>query len=101
MLNQSQAMYNAIRHVLIASEDNGDMDDIDWQGLRGAIDSISYDGTNCPRCGSENLRGDEIEPEGSSLAFRRCACEDCGATWDERFEVMGYGNLEVKQDAEA
>jgi hypothetical protein len=27
----------AIEHVLIASEDNGDMNDIDWQMLRSAL----------------------------------------------------------------
>jgi hypothetical protein len=30
-------LLTAIEHVLIASEDNGDMNDIDWQMLRSAL----------------------------------------------------------------
>jgi hypothetical protein len=31
------AMYTALRNVLISSEDGGDMEDIDWSGIRAAV----------------------------------------------------------------
>lgn len=35
--NSHAALVDAVRQVLIASEDCGDMDDIDWTGLRAAL----------------------------------------------------------------
>ena len=37
LLRQRDALAKAVRSALIASEDNGDMDDIDWAELRAAL----------------------------------------------------------------
>jgi len=53
-----------------------------------------YNGTNCPHCGSMDINGDYVEPEGASTAYRKCDCDACGATWTEILTVTGFGNLE-------
>jgi hypothetical protein len=35
--NAAEDLWAAVAHVLIASEDNGDMNDIDWGMLRSAL----------------------------------------------------------------
>ena len=40
----AQALLDAVEHVLIASEDGGDMNDIDWDLLRRAVKGATEGG---------------------------------------------------------
>lgn len=55
---------------------------------------MKYDGSTCPNCGSENINGDTIDPQGASKAYRNCDCGNCSATWTEELTVTGYDGLE-------
>lgn len=52
-----------------------------------------YDGTRCPKCGSDSINGDNIEPSGADAAYRNVDCNDCGATWTEELKVVGFDHL--------
>lgn len=43
----------------------------------------------CPFCGSGNIRGDELEVDGTK-AFQACWCNDCGKNWADLYKLVGY-----------
>lgn len=64
--------------------------------------NLEYDGTKCPKCGSEEINGDSAETEGPDKFFRNCDCDSCGATWTEEAVVIGYEHLTKEgEDEEA
>ncbi len=44
---------------------------------------------NCPHCGSEDV-------EGGSVAWQSITCNECGATWNDVYKLMGFSELETK-----
>lgn len=51
-------------------------------------------GNHCPNCGSEKV----VSTDTKILFYRiirYCRCDDCYATWDEVFRIVGYENLET------
>jgi C4-type Zn-finger protein len=40
----------------------------------------------CPVCGSTSIEGWEVTIEGS-LAIQECACCECGASWNDVYEL--------------
>jgi len=53
-----------------------------------------YDGSKCPHCGSTDISGHEIDPEGADKAYRNVDCDECGATWTEILAVIGCDNVQ-------
>ena len=51
-------------------------------------------GAICPSCRSSQIDGGHIEVDGSS-AWQEITCFECGATWTDVYELVGYENLEV------
>lgn len=47
-------------------------------------------GCSCPACGSENVSANEWDGEG---ACQEVECEDCGATWNDVYKMVGFDNL--------
>lgn len=52
------------------------------------------DGKHCPNCGSEKVFMQDIKSLDYRI-IRYCNCDDCNATWDEVFRIVGYENLET------
>lgn len=59
-----------------------------------------YNGTQCPLCGGSDIVVDQPEFNGASaqLLSAENNCENCGATWTELFELMGFINLKDETD---
>jgi hypothetical protein len=57
--------------------------------------SAKYSGTCCPNCESGNINGDALEFCGM---YRPHACRDCGATWNELLQIVGYSSLVVPDE---
>ena len=53
-------------------------------------------GSRCPSCGSENITNDICPPStGPSYLYLRIECKDCGASWRERYVLMGMRDLDT------
>lgn len=51
------------------------------------VDDLKFNRENtCPLCGSNNVVFDSSELDGGAMWYP-CECEDCGATWQEVYEV--------------
>lgn len=50
----------------------------------------AYNGGQCPACLSENIEAEHFDPEGVCVPV---SCNDCGASWNEHFELVGFGEL--------
>jgi len=56
---------------------------------------VAKEGLECPICHkAEGLRAGEGEPGGADI-WQEVSCEQCGAVWDECYEVTGLENLRV------
>ena len=52
-----------------------------------------HNGLVCPNCGSEDIEGREIEPEGVTAATRQVSCNLCNCYWIEVLKVCGFIDL--------
>jgi predicted Zn-ribbon and HTH transcriptional regulator len=52
----------------------------------------NYDGTNCPKCGSGKINGNQIESDGYDKFYRNSNCENCGSNWIEEAVILTYKN---------
>lgn len=54
-----------------------------------------YDGTTCPACGAKHtVSGGAFQYGTDQFAGYGCmTCENCGATWEEVYQLKGYVNL--------
>ena len=53
-------------------------------------------GVACPNCSkTEGVEAEETEI-GMGCAWQNCICTLCGATWDDNYTLVGYGNLDLK-----
>ncbi len=52
----------------------------------------------CPMCESPNITYGEPEPDATTI-YRIHACDECGTTWDERYDLVSVyiepGNLDI------
>lgn len=55
-------------------------------------DYVARCGNVCPVCGSHEVTGDNIEVDGSQ-AWQEVSCDQCGATWQDVYQLIGYDNL--------
>jgi hypothetical protein len=56
------------------------------------VEEVTYDGAYCPACGSSEITGGDLEPEGAEV-YRNCSCNNCGSQWTEEYEVARCDNL--------
>jgi hypothetical protein len=56
-----------------------------------------YDGASCPNCKGKYITASGMEWDGT---YRECECNDCGATWHEIWQMIGYENLQVPEQPE-
>ena len=51
-------------------------------------------GSLCPACGSSNLSGNSVQVE-SGVAWQGVECDDCKASWNDVFKLIGYEELSM------
>lgn len=71
---------------------------------RSTMTSVEYvkeQGMACPACGGRDvtIEGGESFYFGRS-ATTHCCCENCGATWEDCYELVGYDNLVLRGPVE-
>ena len=49
-------------------------------------------GLSCPNCETTDIKTDDLEIE-MGYAWQNCKCRNCGATWDDHYNLVGYDNL--------
>ena len=53
----------------------------------------SMSGSVCPSCRSDNIQSDSIEGLDLGMAMATVRCSNCGAKWDDQYNLIGYDNL--------
>jgi len=43
----------------------------------------------CPHCSSHEITGGQFDADGLQ-AWRKVSCDDCGKTWTELFDMVGF-----------
>ena len=54
---------------------------------------VKNNGSQCPVCGSEDVEGHAFDVQGPRATQER-TCLECGAGWDDVYQLTGYNNLE-------
>ena len=54
---------------------------------------IKNNGTRCPKCGSEEIIGDEVTT-GNGEASQEMSCNECGARWHNIYKLTSILILE-------
>jgi transposase-like protein len=50
---------------------------------------VKIDGIRCPYCGSDNIKGEDIEVD-AGIAIQDVFCEDCDKSWSDTYKLTGY-----------
>jgi len=64
--------------------------------LLGEKRYVELDGLRCPVCSSAMVgsRNQFKRAPDSALVFADSYCQKCGSTWEDRYTLIGYSNLE-------
>ena len=57
------------------------------------------EGVNCPSCGSTDMETAQAIGLENDWVYVPCACNACGATWDNRYDLSGFSELTLKGDS--
>lgn len=52
-------------------------------------------GGKCPNCHSSNITADVVQVDAE--AWAEVTCDDCKATWQDVYKLMGYDNLQIPE----
>ncbi|MBC8741702.1 hypothetical protein F6X40_34640 [Paraburkholderia sp. UCT31] len=67
-----------------------------WKKMDGAMTVEQYlthrKPNCCPRCGSEDIEGDEVNIDGRT-ATQECGCNECETVWEDKYQLSGYALL--------
>lgn len=55
---------------------------------------VAKGGNCCPNCGSTQLTGGPISVDGIQ-AIQEVFCNNCGASWADVYDLVGYTEMEV------
>lgn len=55
---------------------------------------VKTGGTKCPVCESTDIVGGSVEVNAGS-AWQKISCNDCDATWNDVYKLVGYAELEA------
>jgi len=55
---------------------------------------VEKEGNECPFCGSDKLDLANGPDDCKTVIYIGVKCEDCGAEWNDRFELAGYDIIE-------
>lgn len=75
-----------------------------WTAAMGAMTDAQFlarRGVRCPSCGSDNLSGAGRADTEAGIAWQKISCDDCDATWNDKYKMIGYDDLEGGLDHEA
>lgn len=53
---------------------------------------VEQQGQKCPRCGSEEIEGDEVTID-SGHAVQDMSCGACDSTWTDVYALLGFAGL--------
>ena len=51
-------------------------------------------GQRCPICGSDSIEGDGTVQADGAYAWQPCRCEQCGAIWDDCYNLVAVESRE-------
>ncbi len=55
---------------------------------------VATGGIRCPACESAaGVEGGEINVD-AGIAWQSCSCAECGASWNDNYQLTGYSNLD-------
>ncbi len=52
-------------------------------------------GARCPVCNSDELEAGEMEIPDYGTTYQPVKCNGCGASWNDKYTITGYENLEL------
>jgi hypothetical protein len=62
-------------------------------------DYVKDGGNHCPACASENISAGETNYSGS-IIWQEVGCLDCGAKWNDQYELKNYEILDYSTSRE-
>lgn len=96
-------MKSLVREQFVASGNNQS----DYVAIRDCLEKLLSDGAvmtseqyvatrgcYCPNCGSEEMDNSSVQIDAGD-AWQPMTCLECGATWNDVFKLIGYGELDA------
>lgn len=64
-----------------------------FRGWLSDEEYVNRGGGQCPKCGSEEITGYDVDIEGK-YATQKTSCDSCGEAWYNVYQLVGYSNVE-------